>query len=241
MMKGSELFDREKVHFNLARLVKGGERFEVIIDPNKAVAYRDGSLKEAKEVLKYEKVFSDAKKGLLSSEVSMQKNFGTSEPVKVAETILAKGLVQLTSAYRDSLRDARKRQLIEFIHRNAVDPKTGLPHPVTRLENAFAEARVKVDEHKRAEEQLEDVLKQLRPVLPIHFEVRRLQILVPAGYAPKAYPLIKNFGRVLRQVWNNDGALLSVVEVPAGVQQGLVEQLSKLTHGDVDIKDSEAE
>lgn len=240
-MKGSELFDREKAHFNLARLNTAGEKFEVIIEPDKAVAYREGSLADVREAIKYEKIFSDAKKGLLASETSMQKNFKTAEPAKVAEIILAKGVVQLTSAYRDSFREAKRRQLIEFIHRNAVDPKTGFPHPVSRLENAFAEAKVRIDEHKKAEEQLEDVLKQLRPIIPIRFETKRLQILIPPSYAPKAYPVVKSFGRVIRQTWENEGSLLSVIEIPAGAYQGLVEQLNKLTHGSVDIKSLEAE
>ena len=156
-MKGSELFDKEKVHFNLARLSKGGERFEVIIDPDKAVAYKNGSLKDIKEALKYEKIFSDAKKGLPASESSMQKNFNTSETVGVAEVILTKGDIQLSSAYRDSLREAKRRRLIELIHRNAIDPRTNLPHPVTRLENAFAEAKVKIDEHKNAQDRYQQM------------------------------------------------------------------------------------
>ena len=110
-MKGSELFDKEKVHFNLARLTKGGEHFEVIIEPDAAVAFKNGSLKDIKAALKYEKVFSDAKKGLLAPETSMQKNFNTSDPDAVAEIIISKGDIQLTSAYRDSLQDAKRRQL----------------------------------------------------------------------------------------------------------------------------------
>ena len=235
-MKGSELFDKEKVHFNLARLSKGCERFEVIIDPDKAVAYKNGSLKDIKEALKYEKIFSDAKKGLPASESSMQKNFNTSETVGVAEVILTKGDIQLSSAYRDSLREAKRRRLIELIHRNAIDPRTNLPHPVTRLENAFAEAKVKIDEHKNAQDQLEDVLRQLRPIIPIRFETRQIQLLIPTAFASKSYSTIKGFGRLVKDSWHSDGTLLAVVEIPAGLQQELVEQLNKLTHGDVEIK-----
>ena len=235
-MKGSELFDKERVHFNLARLTKGGERFEVIIEPDEAVAFKNGSLKDIKVALKYEKIFSDAKKGLLAPETSMQKNFNTSDPAAVAEIIISKGDIQLTSAYRDSLQEAKRRQLVELIHRNAIDPKTGLPHPATRIENAFAEAKVKIDTHKKATDQLEDVLKQLRPILPIRFETRKLQLLIPAAFASKSHSTIKGYGRIIKDSWHSDGTLLAVVEIPAGLQQELVEQLNKLTHGDVDVK-----
>jgi len=235
-MKGSELYEKEKAHFNLARLNKGGERFEVIIDPDKAVAYKNGSLKDVKDALKYEKIFSDAKKGLPAPETSMQKNFNTSDALSVAEIILTKGEIQLTSAYRDSLKENKRKQLVELIHRNAIDPKTNLPHPLTRIENAFAEAKVRIDEHKKVEDQFEDVLKQLRPILPIRFETRQIQLLVPSAFASKSYPTIKGFGRIVKDSWHSDGTLLAVVEIPAGLQQELVEQLNKLTHGDVDIK-----
>ena len=33
-----------------------------------------------------------------------------------------------------------------MIHRNAVDPKTGLPHPPQRIESAMEEAKIHVDE-----------------------------------------------------------------------------------------------
>ncbi|MAG16417.1 ribosome assembly factor SBDS [Candidatus Woesearchaeota archaeon] len=237
-MKGSELFDKEKAHFNLARLTKGGEQFEIIVEPDKAISYKNGSISDVKETMKYEKVFSDAKKGLLASEESMKKVFETVDSVKIAEVVLSKGKIQLTSQYRDSLRDAKKKQLIELIHRNAVDPKTNLPHPVTRLENAFNEAKVHVDERK-AEDQLEGVLKLLRPILPIRFETRKLQLLIPSKYASKAYSTLKGFGRIIKDTWHSDGTLLSVIEIPAGLQQELTEQLNKLTHGDVDIKISE--
>ena len=59
---------------------------------------------------------------------------------------------------------------MEIIHRNGVDPKTKLPHPIQRLENAFEEAKIKIDERRSAEDQVKEILDKLRPVLPISFE-----------------------------------------------------------------------
>ncbi|MBI2142795.1 ribosome assembly factor SBDS, partial [Candidatus Woesearchaeota archaeon] len=36
--------------------------------------------------------------------------------------------------------------------------------------------------------------------------------------------------------WQNDGSLIAVVEVPAGLQQDLFSELNRLTHGDVESK-----
>ena len=235
-MKGTELFDKERVHFNLARLKRGGEKFEVIIQADNAVAFKRGSLKDVKDTLMYEKIFSDAKKGMMASETSIQNVFNTTDTLKVAEIVLKDGEIQLTSKYRNSLREAKQKQLIELIHRNAIDPRTSLPHPATRIENAFTEAKINLDENKTAEDQLDDVVKQLRVIMPIRFETRRLQLVIPSKFASKSHSILKNSGRLVKDSWQADGTLFAVVEIAAGLQQDMVEQLNKLTHGDVDIK-----
>ncbi len=235
-MRDSEIFDREKVHLNVARISRGGEKFELIIDPDKAIAYRNNSLSDVREAVKYEKVFLDAKKGLPASEASMKKAFETSEVLKVAEFILRNGEIQLSAHYRDSIREAKRKQLVELIHRNAIDPRTSLPHPLQRIENAFTIAKVKIDENRKAEDQLDDIVRMLRPVMPIRFETRKIQLIIPSSYASKAHLLVKGFGRIVNDTWHSDGTLLCVVEIPAGLQEELIERLNKLTHGDIDVK-----
>lgn len=231
-----ELFKREKAHYSLGRLKKDDEHFEIIVDAGKAALYRDGSLKDVREILRSEKIFSDAKDGSLSGEAALKKSFGTADPLKVAEVILKEGEVQLTSEYRKELCEAKRRQLIDIIHRNAVDPATGLPHPVKRLENAFEEVKVKVDGSRSVEAQIDETLKKLRVVLPVRFEKRKLQVVVPSKYAHKAYALLKSFGRLNRSKWHSDGTLFALLEMPAGAQQDMVDRLNGIAHGDVDIK-----
>ncbi|MBI2137071.1 ribosome assembly factor SBDS [Candidatus Woesearchaeota archaeon] len=235
-MKGNELLGKERAHFNLARLDAGGARFEVIIDPDKAVGFKGGSVGDVREVLMYEKVFADARKGQLASEHDMQRAFGTSDALKVAEAVLSRGEIQVTSAYRDSVRDARVRQVIQLIHRNSVDPRSGFSHPVKRIENAFEEAKVRIDERKSAEAQLDDVVKKLRVVLPLRFETRQVQVVVPSRFASKAEGIAKGYGRLVKESWQSDGTLFAVLELPAGLQEEFSGQLNALTHGDVDIK-----
>ena len=233
---GREKFDKEKTHYSLARLKRDGEQFEILIDADKAASYKTGTSKDVRAALMYEKIFSDAKDGALSGGVSLKRSFGTTDALKVAEIILTEGEIQLTSGYRDDLRETKRRQLIDVIHRNAVDPKTGLPHPVKRLENAFEEAGIKIDGSMRVEAQIDGVLKKLRAVIPVRFETRKVQVVVPSKYAPKSYAALKSFGRLNKSRWHSDGTLFAVLEMPAGIQQDVVERLNKLTHGDVDIK-----
>ncbi len=228
-------FSKEKIHFNLARLKAGGENFEVVVHPDKAVAFKTGQA-DIRDVLVYDHVFADAKKGLAASEHVMKSVFGTTEGIEVAKQIIQKGEIQLTVEYRDGLREQKRRAIINIIHRAAIDPRSGLPHPPSRIEAAFEEAKVRLDEHKKAEDQVQDIVRQLMPVLPIKFEVRRVEFRVPAKYAAKAHAIMKGFGTLLNASWQNDGSLVAVVEVPAGLQQDLYSGLNRLAHGEVESK-----
>ena len=220
----------------IARMKSQGNTFEVLVDCDKALALKAGSNVPLEEVLAAEHVYSDSKKGLLASETQMAQVFGTSEPRAVALAIIKKGEVQVTAEHKARLVEQKRRQIIQTIHRNGIDPRTKLPHPVSRLELAFEEARVRIDEHKSPEQQVEAILKQLRPILPIRLEKRQLSVRIPAIYAGKAYAPVSAFGKLLKDEWLNDGSWACVIEMPAGLQNDLMDTVNKLTRGEAEIK-----
>lgn len=219
-------------HINTARLKKGSDTFEIVIDPEKAIAARHGKA-DIREALKVPKVFSDAKKGMLASEARMQALFGTTDPLEVAKKIVTDGDIQVTAAYREQLREQKRRQIVDFIRRNGVDPRTHAPHPAARIEAAMVEAKVRVDEFKAADQQVQEVLKALRPILPIKFETKEIEITLPAQWASKAYSVLKQFGKVLSEAWQSDGSWKGTIELPGGMEQELYDKLNALTHGEV--------
>ncbi|MBN1544201.1 ribosome assembly factor SBDS [Candidatus Woesearchaeota archaeon] len=228
--------DQERVSFNLALLKKGGKMFQVVVDPDKAIAYKKGDAVDMKEVLHSEKIFTDAKRGEVSPEADLKALFNSSDAVKVASVILKEGEIQLTTEYRDKLRAEKKKRVLYLIHRNAADPKTRLPHPMTRIENAFEQARCKIDEFKTAEEQVDGVIRQLRAILPIKIEQVLLQIDIPPQHAHQAYGALKRMGSIKQETWGNDGGLTLKFEIPAGLQEEVMDKLNSMTHGGVEIK-----
>lgn len=232
-MRPVKSFDQEKASFNLAKMKKNGEHFEVIINPEKIIDYR-AKKAEVKEVLMYEKIFSEAKKGYEASPEEMKAAFGTDEILQVAKAILSEGEIQFTQEYREQKRKDKRNKIIELIARNAIDPKTGLPHPRTRIEAAMDEAKVRIDDMKDAEEQIEGVLHLLKPIIPIKFAVKEIQVKISANYAGKGHATVTKYGKVLQEDWLNDGSWLCVVEIPAGLQNDFYDALNKLTHGTVE-------
>ncbi len=220
----------------LARLKKGNEHFEIDVDPAAAIRFKHGEAVDIHDVLKVPKIFSDAHKGLLASEHHLQALFGTTEPHEVAAHIIKEGEVQVSADYRAEQREQKKRRLIELIRINAIDPTTKLPHPAARIENAFEITKVRIDEYKAAEDQLQDVLKQLQPVLPLRIEKRELLLTLGPQHIGKAYPIVKKYSNLLKEEWKNDGSWEVTVEVPAGLQQELLDKLQALTHGELQMK-----
>ena len=108
-MRPTKTFDKESVKLNLAKLKKGGENFEIIIEPEKIIDYKNKKSIDIREVLRYEKIFSDAKKGFIASENRLQALFQTQDPIKISEIILNEGEIQFTQEYRDKILEEKKK------------------------------------------------------------------------------------------------------------------------------------
>ncbi len=231
-----QTFDKERVSFNIARLKKGGAVFEVAIDPDLAIEFKKGKVVDIHDAIRSEKIFSDVKKGVLASEAQVKSVFGMNDAVEVAKQIIKEGEIQLTGEYRDRLREEKRKRIIALIAQNAIDPRSRLPHPPQRIENAMEEVKAKIDEFRTAEEQLESLVKQLQPALPIRFEQRTIALRIPATHAGKAVNMIMQFARPREESWNNDGSYSCTIEIPAGLEVDFYDRLNKLTHGGAETR-----
>jgi ribosome maturation protein SDO1 len=220
----------------IARLDTHGSRFEILVDPDLALAFRKGKDIDISEILASEDVFKDSKKGDRASEEHIKDVLKVDNTLEAAKVIIQRGDLQLTTQQRKKILDERKKQVITIIARNAINPQTKLPHPPARIERAIEEAKVHVDLLKTAEEQVPDVLKALRPLIPIKFEKKEVAVKVPPQYAGKAVEAVKFFGDKKKEEWQKDGSWISVVEIPAGIMEQFFDELNKITHGDVETK-----
>jgi len=223
-------------HYTVARIAREGERFEILVKPELAFEYRRGKIKSVSDVLLADTIYTDANKGLRASEEKLRKAFGTTDPAKVAEVILKKGVLQLTTEQRKRLIEEKRKQIISFISRNCVDPRTNLPHPPLRVEQAMSKIHYSIDPFKDVEEQAKEVIKLLRSVLPLKTEYVSVAVRIPPEYAARAYGAIKGFGTIKREEWRADGSWFSVIEMPAGLYGPFLERLGEITKGNAEAK-----
>ncbi|MBP1929350.1 ribosome maturation protein SDO1 [Methanolinea mesophila] len=220
----------------VARLDSHGERFEILVDPDLAVRFRQGEPLEIEDVVAALFVFENSSHATRASEESLQKVFHTTDFSPVAKRIIEKGEIHLTAEQRRHMITEKRRQVVAFISRNAINPQTGLPHPPQRIEMAMEEARVNIDPFKHLDEQVKETVKALRPIIPIKFEEIRIAVKIPADYAPKAYGDIQAAGTMEREEWQKDGSWICVLRIPAGIQSDLYDLINRLTKGQGEVK-----
>ncbi len=214
---------------------KEGKRFEVYVDPDAAYAYIEKRKPDVKNILVSDEIYSDAKKGERAKAADVQKIFGTNDAMQILEFILKNGEVQLTTEQRRKKVEEKRKQIVAALLREAIDPRTKSPHTQIRIENAMEQAKIHVDPFKDAREQLEEVVKALRPILPMKFEKMRIAVRVPAAFAHKTYGTLKNYG-IQKEEWTSGGDLIVVVEIFGGLQGEFYDKLNKLTVGQVETK-----
>ena len=220
----------------IARIEKAGEKFEVLVKPAAVQRLRDGKEIDLMAELAIDQIFRDAHKGSKASEEKTQEFFGTTEPLAVAKQIIAKGEIQLTTDQRRQMLEAKRKQIVQYIAQNAVNPQTGAPHPPQRIEIAMEEAKVHIDPFKGVEEQVKDVMDALRPLIPIRFEKVRIAVRLTAEDSAKCYGDLKSFGSILKEEWSPAGAWIGVVEMPAGMQTEFFDRLNAKTKGNAETK-----
>ena len=222
--------------YTTARITKAGEKFEILVKPDPALDYKMGKPIPISQMLVIDEIYSDASKGTHASDEKLQKSFGTTDPLLVAEEIMKHGELQLTTEQRRQLVEDKRKQVIAFISRNCIDPRTGTPHPPIRIEQAFAQIRIVIDPFKPAEEQAKAVIDELRSLLPLRIDKMKVAVKVFPEHAAKAYGSIKGYGTITKEEWQADGSLVALVEMPAGLYGSFIDRIGKITQGTVQTK-----
>ncbi len=220
----------------IARVEKQGEKFEVLVKPDAVQRLRDGKDVDLMSELAIDTIFKDAHKGSKASEEKMQEFFGTLEPLAVAKQIIRHGEIQLTTEQRRQMLEVKRKQIVQYIAQNAINPQTNTPHPPQRIEIAMDEAKVHIDPFKGVEEQVKEVLDALRPLIPIRFEKARIAVRLSAEDSAKCYGDLKSFGTILKEEWSPTGAWIGVVEMPAGMQTDFFDRINAKTKGNAETK-----
>lgn len=223
--------------FIVARLTMEGDKFELIVKPDPALDYKLGKKVDISSVLVSDDIYSDAQKGSRASSEKMMKHFKTSDSAEVAKQILVRGELNLTTDQRRKMVEEKKKQIVQFINKSFVDPKTHLPHPIVRIEAALEESRVVIDPFKNADDQTKAAVDALRKILPLKSETSKLTVTVPPQFAAQSYSVLKSMGDLKGEEWLADGSLRAVLEMNASLKGQFLDRLGSATKGSAQVKE----
>ena len=209
-----------------ARIKKEGKSFEILVDLDEALKVKkdEGSVQGAVET---EEIFYNLKSGEKASDEDLEKAFGTTVFEEVAEKIIKQGEVVLPTEYKNEELDKKYKQVVDFLVKNAVSP-SGTPYTPDRIMKALHEANVNI-KNKPIESQIGEIVDSLSKVLPVKIEMKKIKIEIPAQYTGHAYGVINEYKE--SEEWKNNGDLIVVVNVPAGLVMDFYDKLNEVTHG----------
>jgi ribosome maturation protein SDO1 len=221
-----------------ARLESHGQRFEVLVDPDAALAMKRGEFDgELEDVIAAEDVFEDASRGDRPPEDMLTKVFDTTDPMEIIPEVVERGEIQITADQRREMQEQKHKQLVQRITRNAVNPQMDdAPHPPERIESALEETDFRVDPMEPVESQVDEALDALRPVIPIRFDEVTVAVQVPPDYAGSAQAQIRQFGDLEREEWQSDGSWVGVLTFPAGLQNEFYDLVNEHTSGQAETR-----
>ncbi|OQA31733.1 MAG: hypothetical protein BWY55_00310 [archaeon ADurb.Bin336] len=219
----------------VARLEKFGHKFEILVDPDLAMDVKHNKEVSIDSLMAIDRVFKDQKTGDEQSPDVLKKVFQTNDVGVIAKKIIQDGDVQLTTEQRRAFLEKKRLEIINFISKNAIDPKTKTPHPPQRIINCLEQAKIHIDPFKSTEEQVNEIIKSIRVLIPISMDKIDFAVKIPAQFSGRAASIIHKYD-IRREEWLNDGSLVAEFSLPVGAKQDLLNELNSATKGEVVLK-----
>ncbi|MBI4116131.1 ribosome assembly factor SBDS [Candidatus Pacearchaeota archaeon] len=216
----------------IARIKQGGKHFEILVDLDLAMDFRKKSAPNG--FLEMDKIFTDSKKGLVAPTMELKKAFGTDDVEEISRKIVKSGEVLLTQDYREEEKEKRVKQVIDFLAKNTIDPKTKMPHTPERIKKALDESKVNI-KNVPIESQIQEIIDEISKVLPVKVETKKVKIKIPSVHTGKTYGIVAQYKE--SEDWLPNGDLEVVASVPAGLVIDFYDKLNSITHGSAVTED----
>lgn len=223
--------------FTIVRLSAGNEKFEILVKPDPALEYKLGKKMDISNIMISDEIYSDANKGTRSSTEKLMKQFKTTDQLEIAKQIMARGDLNMNTDQRRKMIEEKKRQIVEYVNKNFVDPKTHMPHPISRISTVLDDARVAIDPFKRLDDQIKNIIEPLRKLLPLKSEILELTVTVPAQFSGQSFSVFKSIGDIKSEQWLSDGSLQVVLNLNAGMKSSFLDRIGTATKGSAQVSE----
>ncbi len=212
----------------IARLRAGKSIFETMVDLENAMKLKKGEDMDMSEIIRDTAIYTDQKKGMHAGNAELENAFNTTDFQEIVKKIIQKGDLEVTQEFRDEETEQKRKQVIDFLTRNAVDPRTSRPYTPDILENTIKQAGASI-KNIPIEKQINEILESLKRIIPIKIETKKIKIKIPAMHTGRVYGLVQEHKE--KEDWLPNGDLEVTLNIPIGIQMEFYDKLNSITHG----------
>ena len=211
-----------------ARLRIGKLIFETMVDLNSAMKMKKGEPISISEVIRDNFIYTDLKKGMKAGNADLENAFSTTDMNAIVEKIVKRGELEVTQEFRDEAVEAKRKQIIDFLSKNAVDSRTGRPFTSDMIESALKQSGARI-ENIAIDRQIKNITETLKKVISIKIETKKILVKIPPEHTGKVYGILQEYKE--KENWLSNGSLEVVLNIPVGLQSEFYDRLNSVTHG----------
>uniref|UniRef100_A0A6B2L9Q9 Uncharacterized protein n=1 Tax=Arcella intermedia TaxID=1963864 RepID=A0A6B2L9Q9_9EUKA len=219
----------------VVRYKQGKHTFEVGCKVGSVMKYRKTGQGQLNDILITKDIWKDIKKADRASEHELEDSFGKIPHDEMLKAILEKGHLQLTDGERKEILEKKRNEIINYIHKYYIDPKTKTMIPVARIDNALNEVKARIDPDIATETQVQEILKKLPGVLTLKRAEITGVVKTTHQFIANVTGVFKRYNIAIRQEhFSSEGAEFSISMVP-GDYDKVISDLNTATKGEFDF------
>ena len=208
---------------------KGKYTFEILTKPGSVKKYLAGQL-GWDNVLAVEAVFTSSSKKNLAKASDLKAVFGTDNVDTCAQAIIKQGNAQ--ERKEDMLK--HKNQLLEYLHSTYLDQQD-LPHPLTRLEVAISEAKIRIDISIPIPKLAEQVVEKMQGKLVFKKGTMDYTLTVKKEFAKACASIVNRYSPVKKEI-RSATEVLWKISIGSKSLIPMTEELNKISSGDFSLE-----
>lgn len=194
------------------RTVVKYKTFEVLCYPGTLRDYRTNNISQDKTLIT-PIIFKNSKTGDVANQKDLKKTFNTTDKTEILTTILNKGEYKLTTNELRQLTEQKRREIINHVHTNYLNPRTKppIPHSLSLIETALKDKSLKlrIDTNQSAESQFNKIKSKFCELLPLKkIETIHGKVLIPyhAWNKKRVQSYFYTTAKPIKMIYDSSGA-----------------------------------
>lgn len=221
----------------MVRYKAGRTTFEIMCHPSAVAKFRKGECTLEETIVSDVVYKGPARKGERANAAELESAFETSDMRAVLDTILQRGTAQVSADERREQLETKRRQVINHIRKNYINPRTGLPCTLEQIEDAVGQLKaLTIDPSKPADMQATEIARRIiDEVMPLKKSEMGGVLTIPHRHLGSAMGIVHQWASVRKEDYNSEGVVMEI-GFSAGDFDRIMSELNRVTKGEYQVR-----